>query len=49
MTYNANDLERHKLSSTVIEFCLAACDWPCMRHRLNGLRYKYGLFYGLLL
>ena len=35
--------------AAVIEFCLAVCDWPCMRHRLNGLCYKYGLFHGLLL
>ena len=35
--------------AAVIEFCLAACDWPCKRHRLNGLCYKYGLFHGLLL
>ena len=30
-------------------FCRAACDWPCMRHQLNGLCCKYGLFHGLLL
>ena len=35
--------------AAVIEFCLAACGWPCMRHRLNGLCYKFGLFQGLLL
>ena len=30
-------------------FCRAACDWPCMRHQLNGLCCKNGLFHGLLL
>ena len=35
--------------AAVFEFCLAACDWSCMRHRLNGLCCKYGLFHGLLL
>ena len=31
------------------ESCRAACDWPCMRHQLNGLCCKNGLFHGLLL
>ena len=35
--------------AAVFEFCLAACDWSCMRHRLNGVCCKYGLFHGLLL
>ena len=26
--------------AAVIDFCLTACDWPCMRHRLNGLCCK---------
>ena len=35
--------------AAVVDSGLAARDWPCMRHRLNGLCYKYGLFQGLLL
>ena len=35
--------------AAMFESCRAACDWSCMRHQLNGLCCKNGLFHGLLL